>query len=133
MKKRKLLKGIACCIFCLFGCFASYSSYAFVGRQNDGEGILINPRPVVPGGMPRTPVIIPFFAELGDGYVLLGSLTSCGIVDVTLTSTAGDNYSTVFDTSNGSINIPISGCNGDYTLLITMATGTEYIGEFSIY
>lgn len=132
MKKRTLLKGIACCMFCLLGCFASYSSYATLVNQSDGKDILINPRPVIPGGMPRSPETIPFFAELESGYVLLGSLSSCGIVDVSLTSTAGDDFSTVFDTANGAIVIPISGYTGDYVLIITTSAGTEYIGEFSI-
>lgn len=132
MKNQTLLKGIACCIFCLLACFASYYSYASLVKQSDGKGISINPRPIVPGGMPRTPETIPFFAELESGYVLLGSFSSCGIVDVNLTSTAGDDYSTVFDTANGSIIIPISGYTGDYVLLITTSSGTEYIGEFSI-
>ena len=82
--------------------------------------------------MPRTPDSIPFYAELESGYVLLGSFSSCGIVDVSLTSTAGDDYSTVFDTANGTIIIPVSGITGDYTLLITTASGMDYIGEFSI-
>ena len=132
MKKLTLLKGFACCLFCLLGCFASYSSYASLVKQSDGKDILINPRPVIPGGMPRTPDSIPFYAELESGYVLLGSFSSCGIVDVSLTSTAGDDYSTVFDTANGTIIIPVSGITGDYTLLITTASGVDYIGEFSI-
>ena len=78
------------------------------------------------------PVYVPFYAELENGYVLLGSYSNCGIVDVSLTSTAGDDYSTMFDTSDGTILIPISGLTGDYTLLITTLSGVEFIGEFSI-
>ncbi|MBR5736144.1 MAG: hypothetical protein IKX60_05085 [Bacteroidales bacterium] len=132
MKKRTLLNGIACCIFCIFGCLTSYDSYASYIKQTDGEDIIISQKPINPQGVPRTPIIIPFYAELESGYVLLGSFSSCGIVDVSLTSTAGDDYSTVFDTANGSIIIPISGNTGDYVLLITTPAGTEYIGEFSI-
>ncbi len=78
------------------------------------------------------PAYNPFFAEFANGNVLLGSYTYYGIVDVSLTSTAGDDYSTVFDTADGTIIIPVSGYAGDYTLLITTASGLEYVGEFSI-
>ena len=132
MKTKSLLKGIACGLFCLLGCLASYSSYASLINQSDGDNIWLYPRPSTPQGTPRTPANIPFFAELENGYVLLGSYSNCGIVDVSLTSTAGDNYSTMFDTSDGTIIIPISGLTGDYTLLITTLSGAEFIGEFSI-
>lgn len=132
MKKRTLLKGIASCIFCLVGCFASYSSYASLINKADGKDIIITPMPNLPEGSPRMPAYVPFYAELENDSVLLGSYSNCGIVDVSLTSTAGDDYSTVFDTANGTIYIPISGCTGDYVLLITTLAGVEYVGEFSI-
>ena len=132
MKKRTLLKGIAYCLFCFVVCFASYSTYASCIYQSDGDNIWISPKPSIQPGGPRTPASIPFFAELECGYVLLGSYSYCGTVDVSLTSTAGDNYETVFDTSDGTIIIPISGYTGDYVLLISTPDGTEYIGEFSI-
>ena len=116
----------------LAGCFASFTSYASFIKQSDGEDIWILPIPTNPQGSPHMPVYVPFYAELENGYVLLGSYSNCGIVDVSLTSTAGDDYSTVFDTSDGTIIIPISGLTGDYTLLITTLAGVEFIGEFSI-
>lgn len=116
----------------ILGCVASYSSYASLNKQLDGEILRIYQKPTIPQGAPHMPAYVPFFAELESGYVLLGSYSYCGIVDVSLTSTAGDDYSTVFDTSNGTVNIPVSGYSGDYVLLITTSAGTEYIGEFSI-
>ena len=78
------------------------------------------------------PAYNPFYAELENGNVVLGSFSYYGTVEISLTSTAGDNYSTVFDTVDGTILIPISGNTGDYILLITTASGLEFIGEFSL-
>lgn len=100
--------------------------------SKDEITISIRKQPVSFPGAPQAPAYNPFYAELGSGNVLLGSYSNIGIVDVNITSTAGDDYSTVFDTSNGTIYIPISGLTGDYTLLITTLSGVEYIGEFSI-
>lgn len=106
------------------------STMAFPSK--DEITISIRKQPVSFPGAPQAPAYNPFYAELGAGNVLLGSYSNCGIVDVSLTSTAGDDYSTVFDTSNGTIYIPISGYTGDYVLLITTLAGVEYVGEFSI-
>ena len=96
-----------------------------------GETIIIIQRPPT-SEAPRTPVSNPFFAEVLDGYVLLGATIPCGTVSVSISSTAGDDYSTNFDTGDGTIVLPISGCTGYYTLLITTAAGYQFIGEFSI-
>lgn len=128
--KLKLLIVIALCI--ISECLMGGHSYPFPVNQNDGETIVIRPDSVVPPGSPRMPVYNPFFATIEDGFVLLGSYTYYGIVDVSLTSAAGDDYSTMFDTGDGTIVIPISGNTGDYTLFITTASGLEFIGEFSI-
>ncbi len=64
MKKLTLLKGFACCLFCLLGCFASYSSYASLVKQSDGEDIILVPNPINPEGTPRTPANVPFYDEL---------------------------------------------------------------------
>lgn len=74
----------------------------------------------------------PFFAELSDGYVLLGASTTCGTVSVRITSTAGDDFNTYFDTSSGVIILPVSGNTGSYLLSITTSDGAHYIGEFTI-
>ena len=132
MKKSVSLKSVACCMIILAGFFTPFSSYASLVKQSDGEDIWIHPVPAIPQGSPHMPALIPFYAELGDGNVLLGSYSNLDTVDVSLTSTAGDDYSTMFDTSDGTILIPISGLTGDYTLLITTLSGAEFIGEFSI-
>lgn len=132
MKTKSLSRRIAYCMFFLVGCFASSLSQAFELKKADGIEIKISPMPNIPQESPRMPANNPFYAEEDNLSVLLGSYSNCGIVDVSLTSTAGDDYSTVFDTSAGTIIIPISGLTGDYTLLITTLAGVEFIGEFSI-
>lgn len=97
-----------------------------------GEPIIIRQNPPDPVGAPRMPVFNPFVAELTDGDVLLYATTPCGIVSVSIVSTAGDDYSTYFDTSLGSILLPINGNSGFYTLHITMMDGTQFVGEFTI-
>ena len=81
-------------------------------------------------GAPRT--IVPFIAEYYDLWnaVMLGCSDSIGDVTVTLTSTAGDWYQTVFDTSDGAILIPASGDAGYYTLTIETAAHVIYEGVF---
>ena len=98
-----------------------------------GDTIIISQIPTTPEG-PRTPVSIPFIAELMDSSnsVLLEATDTIGIVTVQIISTAGDNYSTYFDTSDGAILIPVSGNAGYYTLRITTPNGTQYVGEFTI-
>ena len=83
---------------------------------------------------PRTPVRIPFIAELMDGSnsVILGATENIGTVSVQITSTAGDYYSTSFDTTDGAILLPISGDAGLYTLRITTSGGLQFVGEFTI-
>lgn len=98
-----------------------------------GDTIFISQIPTTSDG-PRTPVSIPFFAELIDGAntVLLSATDSIGTVSVQITSTAGDNYSTYFNTASGAILLPISGNTGYYTLTITTLDGIHYVGEFTI-
>lgn len=96
-----------------------------------GETIIIIQRPPT-SEAPRTPVSNPFFAELLNGYVILGASAPCGTVSVSLTSTAGDSYSTSFDTTDGAILLPVSGDAGFYTIRITTSAGVQYVGEFTI-
>lgn len=98
----------------------------------DGETIILRPRDNDTGGAPRTAV--PFFAEYYDtlSAVMLGCSESIGEVTVRLTSTAGDWYETEFDTSDGMLDIPVSGESGFYTLTIRTSAGVVYQGEFNI-
>ena len=98
-----------------------------------GKYIVITPFPSIPEE-PRSPVGVPFIAELSDSYnaVMLGATSFCGTVSVQIVSTAGDDYATYFDTSDGAILLPVSGNAGDYTLTITVPGGAVYVGEFSI-
>lgn len=94
--------------------------------------ILIVPIPSEIPDAPRMPTYNPFFAELMDGYVMLGSSTDYGTVSVSLISTAGDYYFTSFDTTGGAILLPFSGEAGLYTLRITTSSGLRFAGEFTI-
>lgn len=98
-----------------------------------GRTIILYPIPDAPGA-PRTPVFNPFFAELIDGFtsVLLRANDNVGTVCILITSTAGDNYSTYFDSSDGTILLPISGNTGHYTMTITVSGGTQFVGEFTL-
>ena len=81
---------------------------------------------------PRMPSFNPFFAERFANNVLLGASPSCGIVNVWITSTSGDYFFTYYDTTDGSIYLPISGDPGFYSLSITTSAGAYYVGEFTI-
>ena len=76
----------------------------------------------------------PFIAQYHNNWnaVQLASQDNVGNVTVTLTSTAGDWYQTVFDTSDGSILVPASGNSGHYTLTLVTSSGVTYIGEFEL-
>ena len=94
--------------------------------------IIIYQDPIEANDNPRSLVDNPFFAELSTFGVVLGSSESIGTVSVRITSTAGDDYSTYFNTSIGMILLPISGDAGDYIISITTPDGIHYIGEFSL-
>lgn len=131
MKKiQKIMKAIFTILtICLLTIATVETSFAKVMR---GHTIIIVQRPDTPGA-PRTPVINPFLAELLEGCdsVLLEATDIVGTVYVQITSTAGDNYSTLFDTSEASIILPISGNAGYYTLTISYG-GIQFVGEFTI-
>lgn len=98
-----------------------------------GKTIIIVQRPTTPDE-PRCPMLNPFVGELMDSHeaVLLSVTHTCGTVYVQMTSTAGDDYSTYFVTSNGAILLPISGNSGDYFLTIILSNGTIFDGEFTL-
>ena len=99
---------------------------------SENPPILIIPIPSEIPDAPRMPAYNPFFAELMNGYVILGSSSAYGTASVTVMSTAGDDYSTCFDMSEGAIILPISGEAGFYTLRITTSGGLQFVGEFTI-
>lgn len=114
----------------LVGTICSVNAEEFPMSENHPILIIQDPSDIPDA--PRMPAFNPFFAELMNGYVILGSSAPYGMVTVSLISTAGDNYSTTFDTEDGAILLPISGNTGSYTLQITTSSGTRYVGEFSI-
>ena len=85
-----------------------------------------------PGNVTRSQSQQIFLAEYNDllNCVVLTCVSPCGDVEVTLESTAGDWYQTVFDTLDGAILIPASGDSGHYTLTLVASDGTTYEGEF---
>lgn len=93
--------------------------------------IVLQPRTTLPDS-PRSPVFNPFTAYLQGNNIVLNCSVYYGDVDVVLVSTAGDYYTTVFDTSDYSIVIPVSNLSGDYTLCLTEASGMRFIGEFNV-
>ncbi len=91
--------------------------------------------PETPGqDLDRGPAQQLFLAEYNDllNDVILMCTEDCGEVSVTLCSSAGDWFQTVFDTEDGTLIIPVSGDEGHYVLSITTPDGTYYIGEFTI-
>ena len=75
-----------------------------------------------------------FYAEYYESLncVILVCTEFCGDVSVSLSSTAGDWYQTVFDTEDGTLLIPISGDAGHYVLSITTSDGIHFAGEFTL-
>lgn len=96
--------------------------------------ILILQDPTEIPDAPRMPAFNPFIAELmeGNNAILLGVTSYCGTVTVHIISTAGDDIFTYFGTADGAIILPISGNTGYYSLTITTASGTHFIGDFTI-
>ena len=115
--------------FFLTASVAAFMSFGMAAKT-DGE----IPIPIIitqPGeNDSRSPEQVPFRAYVQDSYVVLSCASSIGNADVTLTSNAGDDYETVFNTVFGSLLIPISGNSGVYRLDIVLATGDSYFGEF---
>ena len=117
-------------LFCLSAfCAVAVNKLAV---KRDHTPIHIVHRPINQSPAPRTPVVNPFFAQLEDTHVLLGSTSPCGVVAVSLVSTSGDNYSANFDTDDWTIIIPVSGNPGHYTLTLVTESGAVFEGEFDI-
>lgn len=110
---------------------ATLAAFMSIGMTAKTDGEL--PIPIISDPAPnenRSPEQVPFQAYIVNSYVILSCASSIGNADVTLTSTAGDDYETVFNTAFGSILIPISGNAGSYRLYIVLTSGQSYYGEF---
>lgn len=123
------LAGVLLCLTARASGMAEFSVNSFMCQGHD---ILIQPCPPIPAEAPRTPIYNPFYATLETTDVLLGCYCNYGTVSVSVVSTAGDYYSTGFDTEEGIIILPISGLSGHYTLTIVCAGGIVFGGEFDI-
>ena len=130
MKRNTLLLRLCCLVLATIGILSVSDGRA--KNLKDGVRIIIVQTPIDLPGAPRSTV--PYEAEYNDvlNCVVLTCITPCGNVAVTLASTAGDWYQTVFDTLDGTILIPVSGDSGDYTLTLVASDGTTYVGEFFI-
>ena len=101
-----------------------------MANSSKGDDILISPKHnELPGGPHMPPAAVPFYAELESTYLTLGSTSAFGSVSVCLISDQGFNYQTVFDTSDGSIILPVGG-EGNYVLTITTTAGAVFEGHF---
>lgn len=131
MKKDKALKAVAATMTVMLLAFSNVTM-SFSKCKQDEVLILIDPKEQGHPDDPRGPVFNPFTAYRMNNTVVLESDTSYGQVSITLVSTVGDYITTVFDTADGSILIPISGNAGNYTLLLTDSIGAQFIGTFEI-
>ena len=114
-------------------CFFPFKAADVKAQTPEGTPIVITPEePNTPEGTPRGPVFNPFTAYLYSNQVVLNCSTSYGDVNVSLVSTAGDNYSTVFDTADRIIFIPVSSFAGDYSLTLTSESGQVFVGLFEL-
>ena len=126
---KKLMKVALFCM-CLFLCMG-FSEASSLSRKEGNQISIRNVSDDLPGA-PRS--IVPFEAEYNDvlNCVVLTCTNPCGNVAVTLSSTAGDWYQTVFDTGEGCIIVPVSGNSGLYSITIVTSDNTVYAGEFII-
>lgn len=117
---------------CLLFMSSSIKGTTISSMMNDGDEITLEqdlPNSEYP---PRSPEVIPFYAEYQDDIVFLSSSCSLGTVAVELCSTAGDDLYVNFNTSAGSIILPISGEAGYYLLRIIVSPDIHYIGRFEL-
>ena len=111
-------------------CLLSFST--IYGAQQIGDPIVITPPEQNGPDGPRGPIFNPFTAFFQNNQIVLESSETCGLVAVEITSTTGFYYSTVFDTEDGFIIIPINGQTGQYTLLLTTQNGLHFVGVFNL-
>lgn len=121
-------KAIIVLMACLF--LMARSMGAFCQTPDGFKPILITQVPTEVPDAPRS--INPFYAFQDGSCITLGAVYPLGDVAVTVTSTAGDDYSTEFDTEDGTIVIPISGMCGLYTMTLVTAEKIVFVGDFSL-
>jgi hypothetical protein len=127
--KRKLSCSI---VLTMALCLLSHTATFGTSQTPVGDPIVIIPTEQNDPNGPRGPVFNPFTAYLQNNQVVLASSDSCGLVEVEITSSTGFYYSTVFDTEEGVIVLPISGNVGAYTLRLTLVSGAVFVGSFVI-
>ena len=127
----KQFLGLSILMMVLFG-FRGSVGAAMTANPDGDDPIIIIVNPDDPIGAPRSPVFNPFTAYLQNNQVVLASSDSCGLVEVEITSSTGFYYSTVFDTEDGVIVMPISGNVGAYTLRLTLESDAVFVGSFVI-
>lgn len=131
MSQLKAFKKLVCILTAIFFALSS-DAVALSKEPQGGTLILIEQKNDTSSGGPRSPGFNPFIACLVDGYVILQSDVPCGQASIVLLSAAGDFYSTVFDTAEGFILVPVSGEAGWYSLRIKTPSHGEFHGEFEI-
>lgn len=99
-------------------------------NEDEPEIIVLQPEIGSPDDAPRGPIFNPFTAYLQNNQVVLESSENCGLVAVEITSTTGFYSSTVFDTEDGSVIIPIDGQAGNYNVCLTTPSGLIFFGMF---
>lgn len=129
MKSENIIsKAIIVLMACLF--LMTRSMGAFCQTLDGFKPIVISQ---VPTEVPNTPRSINPFYSFQDGLcIILGATYQVGKVVVTVTSIAGDYYSTEFDTQDGTIVLPISGMCGLYTMTLVTAEKIVFVGDFSL-
>ena len=83
-------------------------------------------------GSPRTddPFVVEFHEDIC--CIVLTCSVPCGVVTVTLESTAGDRFQTDFNTTDGSITIPVSGDSGIYELTVSTSDKVVFVGTLNL-
>lgn len=120
--------------FCLLlaAFISSYNADASGKLSTEDVRIIIVEIPNNPDDAPRS--VVPFIAEYNElmSSIVLTCISPCGDVGISLVSTAGDSYQTVFDTDDVTILIPVSGNTGYYTLTLVTSDNTVFEGNFVI-
>lgn len=118
----------------LMVCIVSFSLSAALSPE--GGTIIIQPGNQSSTTIPnRTPALIPISAYL-DGFtstVFVSFSDDLGDVDTEITNLyTGETQCEVVDAYYSTVAIPITGEAGLYSIVFTLSSGSEFIGEFEI-